>query len=65
MLCQVRQERKKHIYVYMNSKKQNKWTNKTEAISESTKLMVDRWEGIWWPGDKGEGIRKYKLVVTG
>ena len=33
-------------------------------MDTENKLMVTRWEEIGGLGEKGEGINKYKLVVT-
>ena len=38
--------------------------NRTSLISTENRLTVDRGEGCWGLGEKGEGIKKYKLVVT-
>ena len=49
----------------IDSKKQIKQTRRTNRImdTEST-LMVDGWEGVLRDGRGGEGIKKYKQVVT-
>ena len=32
-------------------------------LLSSNKVMVARWEGVEGKGEKGEGIKKYKLAV--
>ena len=41
-----------------NKQKRNRF------MDTENKLMVTRWEEIGGLGEKGEGINKYKLVVT-
>ena len=38
--------------------------NRNRLIDTENILMVARWSGGWRMGKKGEGIKKYKLVVT-
>ena len=38
--------------------------NRNRVIDAENKLMVARGEGGGRLGEKGEGIKKYKLVVT-
>ena len=48
------------------SKKQSKWANITEIelyIHRTFRQLPD-WRGIGEISEKGEGIKKYKLVVT-
>ena len=37
--------------------------NRNRLIGTESRLMIARWEGAGELGDKGEGIKKYKLVV--
>ena len=51
-----------HTYLsIIESKKQNKWTNTTES-------QIQGWfpggKGMGGVGEKGEGVKKYKRVVT-
>ena len=48
------------------SKKQNKRTSRTGTDSDTENILtVARWEERGWEdGEKGEEIKKYKLVVT-
>ena len=49
----------------MESKEQSKQANKTQTDSDTeNRLMVARGEGVGGLGEKGEGIKKSKLVVT-
>ena len=45
----------------VESKKHNKWTNRTQT--DSWIQLPDR-RGIGRMGEKGEGIKKYKSIVT-
>ena len=45
----------------MDSKNQNKIETNSQI---ENKLMVSRWEGVERLGEKGDGIKKYKLTVT-
>ena len=38
--------------------------NRNSLIDTENKLIISRWEGNWGLGEKCEGIKKYKLVVT-
>ena len=38
--------------------------NRNRIADTESVLMVARWEGVCGEGGKGEGIKKYKLVVT-
>ena len=38
--------------------------NRNRLIGTGNILIVARWEGGWRIGEKGEEIKKYKLVVT-
>ena len=38
--------------------------NRNRLIDSENILTVARWEGVEGMGEKGEGIKKYKLVVT-
>ena len=38
--------------------------NRNRLIDTENILTVARWEGGWGMGEKGEEIRKYRLVVT-
>ena len=38
--------------------------NRNSLIDTENILTVARWEGIGGDGEKGKGIKKYKLVVT-
>ena len=38
--------------------------NRNRLIDKKNILMIAQWEGGWELGDKGEGIKKYTLVVT-
>ena len=43
------------------------WTLKKQNKEDGTETHGEhftRWEGGWGMGDKGEGIKKYNLVVT-
>ena len=35
-----------------------------QTLDTEIMLTVARWEGCWGDGEKGEGISKYKSVVT-
>ena len=41
----------------------NKQSRDRLADTENT-LIFARWEGVWEMGEKVEGIKKYRLVVT-
>ena len=51
------------IYMWNLKNKVNKW-NRNTLIDTEDKLIVARWEGIWGLGEKGEGIKEYKLAIT-
>ena len=38
--------------------------NRNRLIDTEKILSVARWEEDWGTGKKGEGIKKYKLIVT-
>ena len=38
--------------------------NRNRFIDTENILTAARWEGDWRMGEKGEGIKKYKLEVT-
>ena len=38
--------------------------NKNRLIHTENILTIARWHGGWGHGEKGEGIKKHKLVVT-
>ena len=38
--------------------------NRNRLIDTENKLMATRWEGGKGVGERGEGIKKYKLVIT-
>ena len=38
--------------------------NLKNNVNKKTKQMVSRWERGWEMGEKGEGIKKYKLPVV-
>lgn len=42
----------------------NTQLNMLRLTDTGNKLIVARWEGFGEMGDKGEGIKKYKLVLT-
>ena len=49
----------------IESKKENKWANRTETDSDKENILtVARWEGVGGMDEKGEGIKKFKFVVT-
>ena len=52
------------FYVCVESKEQNEWTNtiETDSDTENRLMVANEGEGSW--GEKGEGIKKSKLVVT-
>ena len=54
------------FHLYVKSKEHNKWTNKNgnRLIDTENRLIVARGEEFGRVGEKGEGIKKYKLVVT-
>ena len=55
----------KYTYQQLNLKnKLSKLQNKDRIMDTDSVLMVVRWEGSVVNGWKGEGIRKYKQVVT-
>ena len=43
----------------INNQKRNK------LIDPEDRLMVAKWDGVGRPGEKDEGIKKHKFVVTG
>ena len=42
----------------------NEQADQKQIMDTENILMVARWSGGWRMGKKGEGIKKYKLVVT-
>ena len=49
----------------IESKEQNKQRSRTEADSDTENILtVAKWEGVGGMGEKGEGMKKHKLVVT-
>ena len=63
MLSKTNQRKTNTLWfrLYVETKKQSKWTNKNrnKLIDTKNKLMVDRWEGFCGIDGKGKGIRKY------
>ena len=51
-------------YMWNLKYKINKWDG-NRLIDTENKLMVARREGVGGMGEKGAGIKKYKLVVAG
>ena len=49
----------------MESINQNKQAEQKQNHRYREHFMVSRWEVVRRTGKKGEGIKKYKLVVTG
>ena len=37
---------------------------RNRLLDTENKLMIARWERVWGLSEKGEGIKKYKLIVT-
>ena len=67
MLSEMYQsEKDKYLMILcVESKEQNKWTNKIETDSDTKKrLMVARGEGVGDLGEKCKGLKKYTLEVT-
>ena len=59
--------RKRAATVKARFKKKNKTSsrqNRTRLIDRENRLMVARGEGLWKLGEKGEGVEKYRMVVT-
>ena len=50
------------FHLYVASKKQNKWTNKTKIIDKEKRMVVARGKG-GWVGEMGEGGQEVKLPV--
>ena len=48
----------------MESKKQNKQNRNRLIDADNTLIVTDRWEGVGDWVEKGEGIKKHKLVIT-
>ena len=50
----------------MESKKEKKMKrqNRKRLIGTENILMVATWKSSWGTGEKGEGTKKYELVVT-
>lgn len=46
-----------------STNKMNK-QSRNRLIDRENILTVDRWKEVWKMGEKGEGIKNYKLVVT-
>ena len=53
-----------HIYQQLNLKNIDNKQNRNRLIDKENILTVTRWEGLGEMGEKGDGINKYKLVVT-
>ena len=51
----------------VESKKQNKQTCRTETESQIQRMFswLPQGRGVGELGEKGEGIKKYKFIVTG
>ena len=62
----VRKTNTMWFHLYVESKEQYKWTNKTEADlwTQSTDWWLPEGREFGGLGEKGEGIEKYKWVVT-
>ena len=67
MLTEMSQsEKEKYMFhSHVECKEQNKWTNKIETDSsmQGTNSCLPEGRGVEELGEKGEGIKKYKLVV--
>ena len=61
----VRERRIPYDFTYMrNLKKTINKQNGNRLIDTEDGLMAARWDGVGGLGVKGEGIEKYRLVVT-
>ena len=54
------------FHLYVESKEQNKWTNKKEADLriQRTNWWLPGGRGIGGMGETSKGIKKYRVVVT-
>ena len=61
----VRERRIPYDFTYMRNLKKNiNKQNGNGLIDTENGLMAARWDGVGGLGVKGEGIEKYRLVVT-
>ena len=54
----------RNIYLSTIEYKKQKRQNRNRLIDTKNILTVARWEELGGTGENGEGIKKYKLVVT-
>ena len=61
----VRERRIPYDFTYMRNLKKNiNKQNGNGLIDTENGLMAARWDGVGGLGVKGEGIEKYRLVIT-